>query len=139
LHIDPQLLHDGHLLGTLGGAAVLLNRNASVGWLILVPDTDAVDWHELDDAEHSAVSTRIRALSGFAARWFAADKLNVATLGNVVRQMHAHVIARRFDDPCWPQPVWGNLDTHRPYTDSEVHALQAALERDLSLAPSAAV
>lgn len=133
MQIDDQLLADCHVLGTLDHASVLLNRHAAVGWLILVVDTDAVDWHQLDDAEHARVSAQIRALSGFAARWFEADKLNVATLGNQVRQMHIHVIARRFDDPCWPQPVWGNLDADAPYTPQQIETLRAALAEQIAL------
>ncbi|WP_353250899.1 HIT family protein [Salinisphaera sp. T31B1] len=134
--LDPQLLSDCHLIGTLDRATVLLNRNACVGWLILVPATEAVDWHELDDAEHDQLSLQIRALSGFTARWFAADKLNVATLGNVVRQMHIHLIARHYDDACWPQPVWGHLTESREYAAAEIEALRQALDTELGLTPA---
>ncbi|GAB3670174.1 HIT domain-containing protein [Salinisphaera aquimarina] len=135
MNIDPQLLRDCHVLGTLDRATVLLNRNASVGWLILVPETEAIDWHEVDDAEHDQISAQIRQLSGFTARWFSADKLNVATLGNVVAQMHIHVIARHHNDPCWPRPVWGHLDVVRDYPAAEVDALQHALSDDMGLVP----
>ncbi len=134
--IDPQLLRDCHVLGTLDRATVLLNRNASVGWLILVPETEAVDWHELDDAEHDQISSQVRSLAGFTARWFAADKLNVATLGNVVSQMHIHVIARHRNDPCWPRPVWGQLDVTRDYPAAEIEALRAALDSELDITPA---
>lgn len=131
---DPQLLRDCHVLGTLDRATVLLNRNACVGWLILVPETEALDWHELDDSEHDQISAQIRSLAGFTARWFAADKLNVATLGNVVSQMHIHLIARHHNDPCWPKPVWGHLDTAREYTSAELKAIRYALHAELDLA-----
>lgn len=134
MNIDPQLLHDSHVLGTLDRATVLLNRNASVGWLILVPDTEAVDWHELDDAEHNQISLQVRTLAGFTARWFAADKLNIATLGNMVSQMHIHLIARHRTDPCWPKPVWGHLDVTRDYKAGDVAAIRAALDAELDLA-----
>lgn len=133
MHIHDPLRADCYVLGQLDRASVLLHRNAAVGWLILVVDTDAVDWHQLDDTEHTRVSAQIRALSAFAARWFDADKLNVATLGNQVRQMHIHIIARRFDDPCWPQPVWGNLEAGLEYERSEIKALSHALTRDVGL------
>ncbi|MES1928106.1 histidine triad family protein [Salinisphaera dokdonensis CL-ES53] len=133
MQINDQLLADCHVLGTLDRASVLLNRNAAVGWLILVVDTDAVDWHELDDAEHDRVSKQVRSLSNFVAHWFDAHKLNVATLGNQVRQMHVHVIARHADDPCWPKPVWGNLESGRAYEHHEIDALRQALTRELNL------
>jgi diadenosine tetraphosphate (Ap4A) HIT family hydrolase len=135
MQIHDQLRADCHVLGGLDHARVLLNRNAAVGWLILVVDTDAVDWHQLDDAAHERASAQIRALSGFVARWFDADKLNVATLGNQVRQMHIHLIARRLDDPCWPRPVWGNLEPGGMYTRAALEALCDALSRELGLVP----
>ena len=133
MQINDQLLADCHVLGTLDRASVLLNRNAAVGWLILVVDTDAVDWHELDDAEHERVSEQLRTLSAFTARWFDAHKLNVAALGNQVRQMHVHVIARQTDDPCWPRPVWGNLDETRAYSNAQITALRDALTEQIHL------
>ena len=133
MQINDQLLTDCHVLGTLDRASVLLNRNAAVGWLILVVDTDAVDWHELDDAEHARVSGQVRALSHFVAHRFDAHKLNVATLGNQVSQMHVHVFARQTDDPCWPRPVWGNLEPGPAYESREIDALRHALTRELNL------
>tara|TARA_B100001939_G_scaffold268287_1_gene235818 strand:+ start:128 stop:547 length:420 start_codon:yes stop_codon:yes gene_type:complete len=138
MQINDQLLADCHVLGTLDRASVLLNRNAAVGWLILVVDTDAVDWHELDDAEHERVSEQLRTLSAFTARWFDAHKLNVAALGNQVRQMHVHVIARQTDDPCWPRPVWGNLDEARAYSNAQITALRDALAEQIHLVPGGA-
>lgn len=127
MHIHDTLRADCHLLGTIEAATVLLHRNAEVGWLILAVDTQAVDWHELDDAEHARVSAQVRALSAFVADWFDADKLNVATLGNQVPQMHVHVIARHHGDACWPKPVWGHLESQRAYTAAEIDALRRAL------------
>lgn len=137
MNIDPKLLSDCHVIGTLDRATVLLNRNACVGWMILVPDTAAVDWHELGDAEHERVCAQLRALAGFVARWFEADKLNVATLGNEVSQMHLHVIARHHDDACWPKPVWGHLEMERRYPNSALTALRTALEKAMGLRPAA--
>lgn len=137
MKIDPQLLRDCHVLGTLDRATVLLNRNASVGWLILVPDTEAIDWHELDDAEHDQISAQVRSLAGFTARWFASDKLNIATLGNQVSQMHIHLIARHHSDPCWPRPVWGQLDVQQDYPDARIRDLQKALDEEMDLVTAA--
>lgn len=133
MELDPQLTQDCFTLGRLEDATLLLHRNAAVGWLILVPDTEAVDWHQLDDAEHDRVITQIRKLTGWAADWFDADKMNVATLGNSVRQMHIHMIARHVDDPCWPLPVWGFLDTQRDYDDAALEAIGSALKAALDL------
>ena len=133
MEIDSQLLQDCHQLGQLNDGTLLLHRNAAVGWLILVPDTEAVDWHQLDDAEHERVSAQIRQLTRWAADWFHADKMNVATLGNSVRQMHIHIIARHVSDPCWPLPVWGFLDTRRDYDTQTLTAIGCALEQTMDL------
>ncbi|MES1939857.1 histidine triad (HIT) protein [Salinisphaera sp. T5B8] len=133
MQIDDQLLADCHVLGQLDHASVLLHRNAAVGWLILVVDTDAIDWHQLDDAEHARVSAQVRALSRFVAHEFEADKLNVATLGNQVAQMHIHIIARHQNDPCWPRPVWGNLDESRDYSATMITTLRDRLVGELGL------
>lgn len=134
INIDPQLLEDCHRLGDLEHASLLLHRNACVGWLILVPHTAAVDWHRLDDAEHARVSRQIRALTAFGSQWFDAGKMNVATLGNVIHQMHVHIIARYIDDPCWPNPVWGHIEVWRDYANADIRALRGALCHEKHLA-----
>lgn len=134
--IDSRLDSDCHRLGAMDRASVLLHRQASVGWLILVPDTDALDWHELDDAEYQRVNDQIRELCGWAAEWFSADKMNVATLGNEVAQMHIHIIARHRSDACWPAPVWGRLPANGPaYETATIEAIRAALGQYLNLVP----
>lgn len=138
MEIDAQLIHDCFHLGQLENSSVLLNRNAAVGWLILVPATNAVDWHQLDAAEHKRVTGQMRLLSGWAADWFHADKMNVASLGNSVRQMHIHIVARHLSDPCWPLPVWGFLETRHRYTNDAVRQITDALVRDLDLMALAA-
>ncbi|AWN17757.1 HIT domain-containing protein [Salinisphaera sp. LB1] len=139
MNIDTRLLADCHRLGTLERATVLLHRHSAVGWLILVPDTDAQDWHELDDAECERVNAQVRALCGWAADGFSADKMNVATLGNEVAQMHIHIIARHRHDACWPAPVWGRLPAGDPgYDETRIAGLRAALSRDLRLVPAEA-
>lgn len=136
MDIDPQLTQDCFTLGQLDDATLLLQRNAAVGWLILVPDTEAVDFHQLDDAEHERVTTQMRSLTAWAADWFEADKMNVATLGNSVRQMHIHIIARHVDDPCWPLPVWGFLDTQRTYDQATLDSIRSSLQQTHGLVQS---
>lgn len=135
MQIDHRLLADAYCLGTLERANLLLHRHATVGWLILVPDTDARDWHELDDAEYERINDQIRHLCRWTAVWFDADKMNVATLGNKVAQMHVHIVARHRDDACWPAPVWGHLpEADIGYDEAAVANLRSALTRDLGLA-----
>lgn len=132
--LHPRLAADTHRLGRLERATLLLHRNAHVGWLILVPDSDAEDWALLDDAEHERISQQTRALAVFAQHWFSADRINVASIGNVVAQMHIHIVARRHNDACWPRPVWGHLPEPGPsYAPDARQALVEALVARLGL------
>ena len=77
-------------------------------WLVLVPEIDgAVEWHHLDDHARRHlfdVATRVACVLEILAQ---ADKMNIAALGNMVKQLHVHVIARHEADEAWPGPVWG--------------------------------
>lgn len=107
--LDPTLEADTIPVGGLGLSSLLLARDARFPWLILVPRraglVEIVDLAPPDRAalleEIAAVSEALRATTG-------CDKLNVAALGNQVRQLHVHVIARFHADPAWPRPVWGS-------------------------------
>ena len=107
--IHPKLLEDCHLLGRLAHSTVLLQRNAALPWFILVPSTDLEDVLDLPGESLAKVVAEAAALSAFIKRELGYQKVNFAGLGNVVPQMHLHVIGRRAGDACWPQPVWGNL------------------------------
>ena len=107
--LDPTLDADTTPVGTLPLSALRLARDARFPWLILVPrrpglaeiiDLDA-DGRAILFEEIAMVSEALRAVT-------ACDKLNVAALGNQVRQLHVHVIARFMTDHAWPRPVWGS-------------------------------
>ncbi len=108
-NIHPQLLADCHHLGRLAACELLLNRNDCLPWFILVPDTAIADLLDLPVAQREAVLADCAAVSGFIKQVLGYPKVNFAGLGNVVPQMHLHVVGRREGDACWPQPVWGNL------------------------------
>jgi diadenosine tetraphosphate (Ap4A) HIT family hydrolase len=106
--LDPRLAADTLHLGDFALCRVLLANDARFPWLILVPRrsglADLIDVAPQDRALLAAeIDQAARALKG-AVR---CDKLNVASLGNVVRQLHVHVVARTTDDAAWPRPVWG--------------------------------
>lgn len=135
--IHPQLLADCHNLGSLPATQVLLHRNAALPWFILVPDTRMSDVLDLADEHRKMVMTDCAGISAFIKQTLGFDKVNFAGLGNVVPQMHLHVIGRRSDDDCWPQPVWGNLPDGGEYPRATLLAWQADLQKMLSLAPEA--
>jgi diadenosine tetraphosphate (Ap4A) HIT family hydrolase len=107
--LDPRLAADTCPVTSLPLCDVLLMDDARYPWLILVPrQTGLVEVADLDDADQVAlwreVNRAAAALRGVAP----CEKLNIAALGIVVRQMHVHVVARNQGDDAWPRPVWGH-------------------------------
>ena len=127
--IHPQLVQDCHYLGDLPASALLLHRNAGVPWFILVPDTRLSDLLDLPEAHRQAVLGECAAVSAFIKQVLGFSKVNFAGLGNVVPQMHLHIIGRDNDDPCWPQPVWGNLPDGESYSLEQLREWQDDLVR----------
>jgi diadenosine tetraphosphate (Ap4A) HIT family hydrolase len=88
-------------------------------WCVLVPArNDIREIHELEPPDQAALIREIASVSKAMQAEFAADKMNVAALGNVVPQLHVHIVARFEDDPAWPAPIWGRLPT-APYEINE--------------------
>lgn len=79
-------------------------------WLILVPERPGIsEIHELTDADQVQLIRESSRVSRHLKRVFAAERLNVAAIGNLVPQLHVHHVARFRDDPAWPHPVWGRF------------------------------
>lgn len=135
-HIHAQLLGDCHHLGKLSACEVLLHRNAAVPWFILVPDTRMVDVLDLPEEHRQAVVAECVAVSAFIKQVLGFEKVNFAGLGNVVPQMHLHIVGRHSGDPCWPLPVWGNLPEGDLYTPERLREWSAGLVKMASLTPS---
>ena len=135
-HIHSQLLADCHHLGRLPASDVLLHRNAAVPWFILVPETQLEDVLDLPDEHRRAVLAECVAVSAFIKQVLGFDKVNFAGLGNVVPQMHLHIIGRHQGDPCWPQPVWGNLPEGETYAPGKLREWQDGLVKMAGLAPA---
>lgn len=136
-HIHPQLLADCHQLGKLSASDLLLHRNAALPWFILVPDTQMSDVLDLPQDHRDAVLAECAVVSAFIKSVLGYNKVNFAGLGNVVPQMHLHIIGRHSADPCWPQPVWGNLADGDLYDPVQVGEWQEGLIKMAGLAPAA--
>ena len=106
--LHPQLEKDTAPVGDLALCRVLAINDADYPWLVLVPRragvSELIDLSAADAArlieEIAHVSRVLKAVTG-------CDKLNVAAIGNVVSQLHIHLVARWRSDPLWPKPVWG--------------------------------
>lgn len=130
--LHPTLARDTVEVARLPLCRVLLMRDRRHPWLILVPEREAIrEIHELPAVDRTVLMEEIARVSAVMARLFQADKINVGALGNVVPQLHVHVIARFAADAAWPGPVWGSGPAE-PYADAEIEDLRARLGSALS-------
>lgn len=130
--LHPQLLADTHPVCDLALCTVRLMDDARFPWLILVPRQPFL--RELVDLAGDDQTTLLREINRAGRvlqRLYRTDKLNVAALGNVVPQLHVHVISRRSDDAAWPRPVWG-VGTAEPYTPQALSPQLAELAAALT-------
>jgi diadenosine tetraphosphate (Ap4A) HIT family hydrolase len=119
--LHPQLAHDTVPLGDLALSRVLAMNDANYPWLVLVPRRpDVVEIIDLDEAARTGLMAEIAHVSVALKTHTRCDKLNVAAIGNVVPQLHVHIVARRKDDAVWPKPVWGAA----PRRDYEAGAVE---------------
>jgi diadenosine tetraphosphate (Ap4A) HIT family hydrolase len=132
--LHPQLLADCHYLGKLTHCHVLLNKNSLIPWFILVPETDTTDLLELPSAQREQVMDECTGISRWIKQYYRISKINFGAIGNIVPQLHLHVIGRVENDPCWPKPAWGNLDKHEDYSTDEIKFLRQKLVSDYRLA-----
>ncbi|SEQ60925.1 Diadenosine tetraphosphate (Ap4A) hydrolase [Faunimonas pinastri] len=107
--LDPQLAADTIAVGDLSLSSLLLMRDARFAWLILVPrQAELAEIVDLAEPDRMRLMTEIGVVSEALRDVAPCDKLNVAAIGNMVRQLHVHVVARRIGDAAWPRPVWGS-------------------------------
>jgi diadenosine tetraphosphate (Ap4A) HIT family hydrolase len=117
--LDEQLQKDCFVLGRMEFSRVLLMNNASVPWFVLVPNTQETEIFDLPSPERAMLWDEVDRMAEYLRRDPAIDKLNVAAIGNVVSQLHVHIVGRRQDDYCWPDVVWGRPSEEK-YTDEAV-------------------
>lgn len=121
--LDPRLQQDTQVLGDFALCRLLLMNDSSFPWFILVPRREAVsEVFQLPADEQQQLWRETVVLAEKLKDAFAADKMNIATLGNVVSQLHMHVVVRRSDDAAWPAPVWGRQPAV-PYSPEQLRAL----------------
>ena len=122
--VDPRIVADCHCLGEWRNCWVMLQRDAGVRWFIIVPGTDATEWHDLDAGVRDELVRMATSLSVALKGRLSCDKVNIAAIGNIVPQFHIHVIGRWKTDPYWPGVVWGRSSTEMEYTADEIEQLR---------------
>ncbi|MGY2136970.1 HIT domain-containing protein [Pseudomonas reactans] len=125
--LDQRLQQDTLVIGDFPLCRLLLSNDSNYPWFILVPRINGIsEVFQLDVVDQQRVWQETTALAQLLSEGWSADKMNIGALGNVVSQLHVHVIVRKRDDAAWPAPVWGKHPA-QPYTDEQVAAIRARL------------
>lgn len=129
--LDSRLRADTIPVGDLALSSVLLLNDARFPWFVLVPRVEggASEVTDLSEEQAQVLMREIRIATRVMLDLSKPDKVNVGALGNIVSQLHVHVIGRFRSDPAWPGPVWGH-GTRTPYPH---HAASALVERAAAL------
>jgi diadenosine tetraphosphate (Ap4A) HIT family hydrolase len=131
--LHPQLAADTVALGDLLLSRVLVMNDATYPWLVLVPrKTGITEVIDLDEDEQTHLMHEVTRAARALREVTACHKLNIAALGNMVPQLHVHVIARFRHDPAWPKPVWGAAPA-KAYEREALDAFAASLGRNIGL------
>ena len=126
--LDSRLQQDTLPIGDFPLCRLLLSNDSNYPWFILVPRREDIsEIFQLDVADQLQLWQETTTLAQTLKDSFDADKLNIAALGNVVSQLHMHVIVRKREDAAWPAPVWGK-HAARPYTAEQVAAIRERLQ-----------
>jgi diadenosine tetraphosphate (Ap4A) HIT family hydrolase len=131
--LHPQLKQDTIDIGDLPLSKVLVIKDANYPWLMLVPRRpEKVEIIDLDEVEQAQLMAEVSRAAKALKEITKCDKLNIAALGNMVPQLHVHVIARRTSDAAWPRPVWGAVPP-LAHDAAEVQHFISALRRKIWL------
>ena len=130
--MDKRLVGDTVELGNFALSRVLLMNDSRYPWLILVPRVvDASEVFDLQLEQQQELWQETQIVAHALKHAFAADKINIATLGNVVSQLHMHIVVRMQNDEAWPAPIWG-LGVPQPYSESALIEMRTRLQAALA-------
>ena len=129
--LDPRIEGDSVPIGRLALCDVRLMDRRAWPWLVLVPRrAGAAELHDLGPGDRARLVEEVALAGRVLKRLERAAKINIGALGNVVPQLHVHVVARRKGDAVWPGPVWG-LPVPVPYSPEDLAARVMALAKAL--------
>ncbi|MHC1479267.1 HIT domain-containing protein [Frateuria aurantia] len=132
--LDPRLAADTRPLGRLPLSELRLMDDSRYPWVILVPRRPGLcEVLDLEIPDQTVLWQEVHRIAAVLRDLTSCDKLNIATLGNLVPQLHIHVVARRREDPAWPGPVWGHSPA-QPYPEAAADELILQLRRRLGAA-----
>ena len=130
--LDARLKADCLPITRLELCELLLMNDKRWPWIILVPRVmNGVEIHHLSSETQKLLAFETSAVAAVLAKISGCEKINSAALGNIVRQLHVHVIGRSTGDDGWPGPVWGH-GQRRPYVGEEADTLISAFRKELA-------
>lgn len=133
ISLDPRLASDSLAIGMLALCEVRLQNDARFPWLVLVPQREGMtELFELSAPDRATTMEEIAQVSAALRAVTQCLKINVGALGNMVRQLHIHIVARHESDAAWPGPVWG-VGTRVPYGETQTADLIARLRSALAM------
>ncbi|RUR20068.1 HIT domain-containing protein [Legionella sp. km535] len=122
--IDERIQSTGFVLGDWPLSRVFLKNEAQFPWFILVPRVENIqEMYQLNKQERLILMEEMNQLSVLVVDYFKPDKLNIGALGNVVSQLHVHVVARNEHDSLWPHGIWQSSNSPVPYDNETADAL----------------
>jgi diadenosine tetraphosphate (Ap4A) HIT family hydrolase len=125
--IDPRLLENTRFITDLPLSSLFIQNDTRFPWFVLVPRiAGAIELYQLSLHDQTQLMAEITEVSRYLKDVHAVHKVNVGALGNIVPQLHIHVVGRDVGDAAWPGPVWGD-GTAEQYSDDGL--LQAEIDR----------
>lgn len=125
--LDERLARDSESILKLGLCDLRLSKDSRWPWLILVPQRpDISELFELAPLDQAVLTFEQVTVAAALKKATGADKINIAAIGNIVRQLHIHVVARVENDPNWPGPIWGHGQTV-PYAPADFEATKSRI------------
>jgi diadenosine tetraphosphate (Ap4A) HIT family hydrolase len=119
--VDPKLEENSFLIADLQLSKLYVKDDKENPWFVLVPKKmNATELTDLNHEEQCILMEEVTIVSEFLKNYYNPDKINIGALGNIVRQLHVHVLARYESDRAWPQALWG--------TTPSLHFEQVELE-----------
>jgi diadenosine tetraphosphate (Ap4A) HIT family hydrolase len=123
--LDPRLEKDSIFLADFPLSHCRLMNAKEFPWILLIPREPSLrDWTDVSLVDQPRLQEEINRIAAWLKSNFPCEKLNIASLGNKIPQLHIHVIARLSTDIAWPNPVWGVATT--PYSEAEIERIRLA-------------
>lgn len=126
--LDERIAASSFVLGDWSLSKVLLKNDRNYPWFLLVPRRAKLEeLYQLSGKEQGLLMQEINQLSLLVKNYYQPEKINIATLGNMVRQLHIHCVARGEQDPLWPQGIWQTAYQAQEYSEKELTVILPSL------------